>query len=78
MRGRTARMPITTGSYALTATSRRSATEVAPSAANDAVEWVPVAFVTLSATERSTISEDAAWADLAAHARASWAKDNPF
>lgn len=56
-----------------------SATVRSLAAGNEAVAWVPSRYdYHLSATAQAGGSEEAAWADLAAHARASWARDNPF
>lgn len=71
-------MPVTIGTYSVATTGRAAVTDAVPSAGNEPIEWVPNAFVMLSATMRPVDSEEAAWADVAAHARASWAKDNPF
>ena len=49
------------------------------SSGNDApANWVPPRFVRLSITESVSEDSDEAWADLAAQARATWARENPF
>lgn len=72
-------MPTTVNNQELLATNYGPATDPEPSAGNEPVQWLPGAFnFKLTATAIPPASEDALWADLSAHARASWAKENPF
>ncbi len=72
-------MPTTTGTVQLTLQTKRLApTEDVHSAGNEPTQWVPNVFFSYSVTITPTGSEESGWADLAAHARATWGRDNPF
>ena len=71
-------MPQTLVNPPLAATRLARAAEAGTPAGNDSVQWIPSPFIQFSATVETHATEESEWADLAAHARAGWAKDNPF
>lgn len=66
----------------VTITSGQITSQPERSDRNAPIDWIPSLYLRHSVTEGAKMGEEAAeeesWADLAAHARAAWSRDNPF